>query len=97
MKKLLRYSKSTQAKKFFKKHPQLEEDFKGSIISIVKNEKSFSDFDIKHLKGIKNGFRFRKGSQRVTFLMTFDTTTADYKITIIEVQEANNRGDMYKK
>ena len=86
MKKLLKYSKSHQAKKVFKKHPQLEIDFKNCLKSIARNEKSIFDFDIKKLQGIKDGFRFRKGNQRVAFLMT-----ADYKIIIIEVKEANNK------
>jgi len=91
MKKLLKYSKSHQAKKFFKKHPQLEIAFKNCLKSIVRSEKSIFDFDIKKLQGIKDGFRFRKGNQRIVFIMT-----SDYKIIIIEVKEANNRGYIYK-
>ena len=87
----LHYSKTTQAKKFFKKHPDFETKFKDCIISIAKNEKSISDFDIIPWKGQKNGFRFRKEDKRIAFIMTMD-----YKIIVIEVKEANNRGDMYR-
>lgn len=90
MKKSLKYSVRNKAKKFFKKHPKLEEEFKSSIISIAKGEKALNDYDIKPFRGVKNTFRYRKGSQRVIFILT-----QDYQVIIVDVTDANNRGDIY--
>ena len=58
MKKLLKYSKSHQAKKFFKKHPQLEIDFKNCLKSIARNEKRSPMLGFK--SPLKNKFGLRK-------------------------------------
>lgn len=90
--KFLNYKETLQAKKFFKKHPELKEDFIECIRSIFKNVSSISNYDLIPLKGKENFFRYRKGSKRVVFMMT-----STKEIVVVEVKEANNRGDMYKK
>ncbi len=86
----LSYSRSNQAKRFFKKHPELEREFLEALKEIVSDHSALKKHDIKPYRGLKHGFRYRKGDKRIKFIMT-----ADNKIMIVEVKEANNRGDIY--
>lgn len=75
--------------KFLKNHKDIKDKFIQNIISKLKGNKNV---DIKRLKGYPKLYTMRINSYRIIFKMFF----AD-NIVIINVLDAGNRGDVYKR
>ena len=76
------------AKSFFKKHENIKEKFKNNIILHFKGQRNI---DIKKLIGYSDLFRMRINSYRVIYKVI------NNKIILIDVIDADNRGDIYQK
>ena len=76
------------AKSFFKKHENIKEKFKNNIILHFKGQRNI---DIKKLIGYSDLFRMRINSYRVIYKVI------NNKIILIDVIDADNRGDIYLK
>lgn len=74
------------AKSFFKKHENIKEKFKNNIILHFKGQRNI---DIKKLIGYSDLFRMRINSYRVIYKVI------NNKIILIDVIDADNRGDIY--
>jgi addiction module antitoxin len=75
--------------KFFDKHNEVKEKFEKNLVSFYLKENK--NIDIKQIKGYNKIFRMRIQDYRVLF------TTRHNELIIIEVLEAGNRGEIYKK
>ena len=73
-------------KSFFKKHENIKEKFKNNIILHFKGQRNI---DIKKLIGYSDLFRMRINSYRVIYKVI------NNKIILIDVIDADNRGDIY--
>lgn len=82
---------SKQARKFFEKHAELEQDILSLIrIFILKLQGEIVNIDIKKLKGEwKDYFRIRKGKLRILLKIDFDNRE-------VFVDKIDFRGDVYK-
>lgn len=75
------------AKIFFKKHNDIKEKFKNNIIAKFKGQ---TNIDIIKMSGYPNLFRMKIGSYRIIYKIE------NNKIILIDVLDADNRGDIYK-
>lgn len=79
---------SKKSNKFLLKHKKVKTVFEKNIVSFYKGDENI---DIKLLKSHKGFFRMRINSYRIIF------TVKNGEIIIVEVIDAGNRGDIYKK
>lgn len=75
------------AKNFFKKHTDVKEKFKKNIVAHVRGE--YNNNIIK-MVGYNDLFRMRIGTYRVIYKIK------NNEIILIDVLDADNRGDRYK-
>lgn len=77
---------SSKADKFFVKHKSIKEKFIENITKLIDG----IEVDVKELKGYKFLYHMRIGKYRVIYTIVND------EITIINVLNAESRGDVYK-
>lgn len=88
MKLLFKYKKI--AEKFLSKHKGLKEKFQENIILAYKG---YKNIDISVVEGQKiKTYRMRISSYRIIFRLEEDGT-----LTVVDVIDAGNRGDIYNK
>ena len=77
---------SSKVDKFFVKHESIKEKFIENITKLIDG----IEVDVKELRGYKFLYRMRIGKYRVIYTIIND------EITIINVLNAESRGDVYK-